>query len=173
VTIRQVRFALIVIVVVAALVFVGEALAHSLPHRSPRTIEERIHFLEHALAHHRFVVRHGAGYPKHWHSFAYGWTSRELQESERVVHEAVPAIRYVFGHYAGQAMAVARCESGSYWPDQAPHAVNGQYLGMFQMGSFARGTYGHGATALDQARAAYRYFVASGRDWSPWACKPW
>jgi len=55
---------------------------------------------------------------------------------------------------------------GSVW------AENGQYLGLFQMGDFARGAYGHGHTALEQARSAYAYFVASGRDWSPWECQP-
>lgn len=78
------------------------------------------------------------------------------------------AIRHVFGGYAEQALRVAACESGySVW------AQNGRYLGLFQMGSSERSTYGHGSTPLEQARAAYAYFVASGRDWSPWACKPW
>jgi hypothetical protein len=40
------------------------------------------------------------------------------------------------------------------------------------MGDYARGRYGHSETALGQAQAAYRYFVASGRDWSPWTCQP-
>lgn len=30
----------------------------------------------------------------------------------------------------------------------------------------------NGSTALAQVRAAYRYFLASGADWSPWECKP-
>lgn len=78
------------------------------------------------------------------------------------------AIRAVFGRYAEQALAVAWCESRyDVW------AGNGQYLGLFQMGDYARSTYGHGDTALEQARAAYRYFAASGYDWSPWACRPW
>jgi hypothetical protein len=78
------------------------------------------------------------------------------------------AIRQVFGQYAQQALAVAYCESRySVW------AHNGQYLGIFQMGSSERRIYGHSYDAWGQARAAYRYFVASGRDWSPWACKPW
>ena len=73
----------------------------------------------------------------------------------------------VFGPYCSQALRVARCESGfSVW------ATNGQYLGLFQMGGYARARYGHGASAWTQARAAYRYFVDSGRDWSPWACRP-
>lgn len=66
-----------------------------------------------------------------------------------------------------QAIRVARCESGFN-----PRAANGQYLGIFQMGASERATYGHGPGAHKQARAAHRYFVASGRDWSPWACKP-
>ena len=65
-------------------------------------------------------------------------------------------------------MAVARCESGlSLW------AQNCQYLGLFQMGSHERAVYGHGPTALAQARAAHRYFVAAERTWGPWSCKPW
>lgn len=79
------------------------------------------------------------------------------------------AICFVFGSYCSQALAVAGCESGhtySVW------AHNGQYLGMFQMGSLERRKYGHSNTALGQAKAAYAYFVDSGRDWSPWSCKP-
>lgn len=79
------------------------------------------------------------------------------------------AIRFVFGVYGSQAIAVADCETGGTF---SVYAQNGQYLGLFQMGSSERATYGHGSTALEQARAAYRYFVASGRDWSPWDCKP-
>lgn len=77
------------------------------------------------------------------------------------------AICHVFGTYCEQALQVARCESG-----YRTTAQNGQYHGIFQMGSHERQTYGHGATALAQAKAAYRYFVLSGRDWSPWSCKP-
>jgi hypothetical protein len=78
------------------------------------------------------------------------------------------AICHVFGAYCSQALRVARCESG-YSVD----AQNGQYLGLFQMGTHERRIFGHGADALVQAQAAYRYFVHSGRDWSPWSCKPW
>lgn len=99
------------------------------------------------------------------------WTSRadrrwRLRVELRDSSEA--AIRFVFGAYAAQAIAVARCESGQ---SMTPRAHNGQYLGMFQMGSSERATYGHGASRLEQARAAHRYFVASGRDWSPWSCR--
>jgi hypothetical protein len=49
---------------------------------------------------------------------------------------------------------VAYCESRfSTW------AQNGQYLGLFQMGSNERATYGHGSTAYAQAVAdRYRFF---------------
>lgn len=78
------------------------------------------------------------------------------------------AICHVFGSYCRQALQVARCESG-----YSVSAQNGEYLGLFQMGSSERRLFGHGDNALEQARAAYRYFLRSGRDWSPWSCKPW
>ncbi len=86
----------------------------------------------------------------------------------RLRNSPVKAICHVFRNYCGQALSVARCESG-----YRTNAENGQYLGMFQMGVTERRLFGHGQSALDQARAAYRYFVRSGRNWSPWSCKPW
>ncbi len=104
-------------------------------------------------------------------------TRRELarrnQETQRMRFEAqlarapAKAICHVFGSYCKQALQVARCESGVH-----TSAQNGQYRGLFQMGSNERQLFGHGESALEQARAAYRYFVRSGRDWSPWSCKP-
>jgi len=40
------------------------------------------------------------------------------------------------------------------------------------MGLFARTRYGHAWNAWAEAQAAYRYFLDSGRDWSPWTCRP-
>ena len=94
-------------------------------------------------------------------------TKRVERRLKRLMSDPRAVIRIVFGQYAGQALSVASCESGF-----RTTAVHGQYLGLFQMGSHERATYGHGSTALEQARAAWRYFVASGRDWSPWECKP-
>jgi len=74
----------------------------------------------------------------------------------------------VFGDHCQEAVAVSRCESGL-----RTDAQNGQYLGLFQMGSNERRIFGHGPSAIEQATAAHRYFVASGSDWSPWSCKPW
>ena len=76
------------------------------------------------------------------------------------------AICTVFGSYCQEALAIAKCESRL-----STSAQNGQYLGLFQMGSSERQLFGHGQSARDQAVAAHRYFVRSGRDWSPWACR--
>jgi hypothetical protein len=92
---------------------------------------------------------------------------RQVLRNIEVVNTPERAIRLVFGPYANQALTVAYCESRlSVW------ARNGQYLGLFQMGDYARSRYGHGTTPLEQAHSAYLYFVDSGRDWSPWECKP-
>jgi hypothetical protein len=77
------------------------------------------------------------------------------------------AIMLVFRERAAEAFRVVSCESGF-----STRARNGQYLGLFQMGEWERRTFGHGDTALEQAQAAYRYFAASGFDWSPWSCRP-
>ena len=73
----------------------------------------------------------------------------------------------IFGPYCGQALRVSECESGF-----RTYAQNGQYLGLFQMGVNERRLFGHGPSAEEQVKAAHRYFIASGRDWSPWSCKP-
>lgn len=99
------------------------------------------------------------------------WLKGELAKARpsRSLSSAPPAstICAVFGAYCSEAIRVASCES-----HLDVNAANGQYLGLFQMGSFARARYGHGADALTQSRAAFAYFVDSGKDWSPWECKP-
>jgi hypothetical protein len=80
--------------------------------------------------------------------------------------EPKAAICAVFGDHCQAAVAVAWCES-----HLQTAARNGQYLGLFQMGSYERSLFGHGSTAHAQALAAHRYFVRSGRDWSPWSCR--
>jgi hypothetical protein len=104
--------------------------------------------------------------------------ARRIDVLRKVIHTRVVrrlqaaspkvAICKVFQGYCRQALDVARCESRLQ-----TDAQNGQYLGLFQMGSFARELFGHGPTAQEQAVAAHKYFVASGRDWSPWSCKPY
>jgi hypothetical protein len=95
------------------------------------------------------------------------WERRYRRLVKRLRWDSRAAIRVTFGRYAGQALSVAWCESR--W---STRARNGQFLGLFQMGTYARSRYGHSHTAIGQARAAHRYFVASGRTWGPWSCKP-
>ena len=74
----------------------------------------------------------------------------------------------VFKGYCHEAINVVWCES-----TLSPFAANGQFRGMFQMGSSERARYGHSNNnAWIQARSAFKYFRASGSDWSPWECKP-
>ena len=96
--------------------------------------------------------------------------SVRAQEARRATQTPKQAIRAVFGKYADQAIRVVSCETGGTF---STTARNGQYLGLFQMGSWERRTYGHSATAIGQARAAWRYFAATGYSWRPWSCKPW
>ena len=156
-------------------VAVADARSHSLSHGRLASVEARAAFQKDALSHHRYVCRHGRAYSRRWHCAARRWTTRELRETLAIIslRDPVTAIGIVFGPYARAAVAVASCESGSYWPARATYAANGEYLGMFQMGESERRLFGHGPSAIAQARAAFRYFVASGRDWSPWTCKPW
>jgi hypothetical protein len=96
---------------------------------------------------------------------------RDARRLARRLAKAPPktAICHVFGRrYCREAIAVSWCESR-----HSTTAQNGQYLGLFQMGSYERDVFGHGRTAMKQARAAHKYFVLTDRDWSPWSCKPW
>lgn len=62
-----------------------------------------------------------------------------------------------------EAFDIAWCESR-----YSTRATNGQYAGLFQLGEPERARYGHGPTALEQARAAHRYYAVAG--WRPWPC---
>lgn len=92
---------------------------------------------------------------------------RDLRRQLELDPAVGAAICAVFGPYCGQAKTVAWCES-----HYDTRAHNGQYLGIFQMGSRERATYGHGDSAIEQALAAWRYFAASGHRWTRWECKP-
>ncbi len=163
----------------AALLLAGSVEAHSLPRQKHMSLKEQKAHQVRNLAHARGTVRFFKNHPPAsergkyeaaWHKKAIVWLKRELAETIRAILRRASApfvILSVFGKDGPAALRVAWCESRLY-----PGAVNGQYLGLFQMGSYARSRYGHGPDAWTQARAAYRYFVDSGRDWSPWSCKP-
>jgi hypothetical protein len=72
-----------------------------------------------------------------------------------------------FGPHWKEAAIVSWGEGSWHWD-----AENGQYLGTFQMGTRERGLYGHSNTLVGQVAAAAKYWRKSGRDWSPWECKP-
>lgn len=82
-------------------------------------------------------------------------------------------IRAVFGPYAGQALNVARCESGFN-----PNAVNrsSDAEGVFQfLASTWRGTSYAGYSRFNASaniHAAYQVFTRDGHSWREWQCKP-
>jgi hypothetical protein len=144
------------------------------------SLEQKIAYFKRSLRHEQQVVSflEGRQAPRtlerrselQWFRSAVRWHTRLLARySAKLtpVYSTAGAICSAFGRYCSQALAVARCESGL-----SVNATNGQYLGLFQMGDYARGRYGHGGDALTQARAAYAYFHDSGDSWGPWECKP-
>ena len=165
----------------------------SKPTRRAVTLQHRLKHKLHAARKYRSVIRFFQNHRRLLSSPEHGSTARKVLQraSRRLAHtsrniavirrvlrrrearrkaNAPPkvAICDVFGRrYCGQALSVAWCESR-----YSTTAQNGQYLGLFQMGWSERRLYGHGRTARRQALAAHRYFVISGRDWSPWGCKP-
>jgi hypothetical protein len=95
---------------------------------------------------------------------------RSLQATSRL--STIETIRLVFARYGDEAVRVADCETGGSF---SPWAKNGQYENIFQMGYNERKEYGWhtvGSPVLVATLAAYRYFLATGSDWSPWSCKP-
>jgi hypothetical protein len=160
---------------------------------APQTLEQRHTFQLNAVRKHRGTVRFFESRPWIFRSKRHGPRARaakrvaeqRLARAERNVTAlrramerrdarrlaSLPpkaAICTVFGPHCRQALAVAWCESRF-----DPEARNGQYLGLFQMGNYARTRFGHGPTPHAQSQAAHAYFVESGRTWGPWSCKPW
>jgi hypothetical protein len=85
------------------------------------------------------------------------------------------AILQTFGpRYGEQAIAVAGCETGGTFSVWAGYGS--AHTGLFQMGRREREIYAAGAGHWwgwwAQTRAAREYFVATGRTWRPWTCKP-
>jgi hypothetical protein len=76
-----------------ALIFTTAAAGHALRHRTPKTIEARVNFLEHAVSHHRYVCREGAWRlpTTRWHCLAKRWTVRELRAARASLWRHLPA----------------------------------------------------------------------------------
>ncbi len=147
------------------------------------SLDQRIAQVKRAIRRHRSTIRYYENHPRLL-SAQHGLerATRTLtvlqrtaarRDARRLVRRLAKAppktvICHVFGtRYCRQAVSVSWCESR-----HSTTAQNGQYLGLFQMGSYERQVFGHGRTAQKQALAAHKYFVLSGRDWSPWSCKP-
>lgn len=156
-------------VIVAVFLLPGSASAH-LVTKPKNDSREAIHASQNEnLAHARYVCNRGGGQHKRWACKAVVWLEREARETAPppVYSSPQAAICAVFGAHCSAAISVAHCETGGTFD---VNAQNGQFLGLFQMGSYARSRYGHSGTALGQARAAYAYFLDAG--WSPWQCLP-
>ncbi len=152
-------FTPITVVMVALILFVASAKANPL--------EELKQARQHQDG---LLVRGPAGWSLVRDVPRYQWLERRAAAAwHTITWNPFWAIRWVFGPRWPGAWNVALCEGGRPMP--SPRAQNGQYLGIFQMGSSERRLYGHGPSPLAQARAAFLY-SSGGRNWSAWACRP-
>jgi hypothetical protein len=133
------------------------------------SLDERVKHVKHQIRNDKKVLRrYLKRLDKHTNALA------QLRELQRIYAlSPIGAILYIFGSHAQEAINVAACESGGGDPRNINiYAQNGQYLGMFQMGTSERATYatiGY-SNAYQQTVAAWNYFAVSG--WSPWECQP-
>ncbi len=92
--------------------------------------------------------------------------------------QVISIIQSVFGSYANEAIAVARCESGLNPSAVNPTSINGSHAsGLFQIlyPSTWRTTSQAGASpynAQANAQAAYEIFRRDGYNWHEWSCQP-
>jgi hypothetical protein len=97
---------------------------------------------------------------------AHDWRRAHARPAADAVIPAITKAAVTYGFSPAGMIRIARCESGL---DRG--ATNGQYLGLFQLGGFARGRYldGHWTDAWANARAAARYAREAG-GFGPWSC---
>lgn len=91
-----------------------------------------------------------------------GTTAQADRSSYTVAQRAV--CHFFKGSLCATAMQIVKCETGGTY---SPWSANGQYLGIFQMGSHERATFGHGNNVWAQSKAAYDYYTAA-KGFSPW-----
>jgi len=89
----------------------------------------------------------------------------QASNSRTLYQQALRAVCFYFGPNCATAMKIVNCETGGTY---TPWSANGQYLGIFQMGSHERAIYGYGNNVWAQAKAAYAYFKAGGYSFGPW-----
>ena len=83
--------------------------------------------------------------------------------STTLYQQALRAVCFYFKQNCATAMRIVGCETGGSY---TPWSANGQYHGIFQMGSHERAVYGDGNNVWAQAKAAYAYFRVAG--FGPW-----
>lgn len=165
------RIALTAVMAIVMFGGTSTAQAHLVTKPKGETLKHHLASQTENLAHAKYVCRRGKGDHKRWSCKAVAWLTKERKETQRAIAPPIPTgspqsiICHVFGSACQAALTVARCEGGFN-----PFARNGQYLGTFQMGEYARSRFGHGWTIYEQAKAAYRYYLEAG--WSPWQCSP-
>jgi hypothetical protein len=117
----------------------------------------------------RLYARSGPGEFRSWAFRLWRGRARDSCGKVRYLNaDPVRAIRYVFRRVgeAAKAISVVDCETGGAFNTTASNG--GVYLGLFQMGPYARARYGHSWDALGQTWSAYFYYRAAG--WGPWEC---
>lgn len=87
-------------------------------------------------------------------------SATSIEQNRRVAKRAVC---HFFKSNCETAMRIVKCETGGIY---SVWASNGQYFGIFQMGSSERARFGHGNNVWAQAKAAYAYFKVAG--FGPW-----
>ena len=94
------------------------------------------------------------------------WRAVHRRPSPEDVAGSVRLAASRYGLRADGMLRVARCES-----NLQRAATNGQYLGLFQLGAYARERYLRGSwnDAYANAMAAARYAHDAG-GWAPWTC---
>jgi hypothetical protein len=97
---------------------------------------------------------------------AHDWRHAHRRPAPDAVIPAITLAARRYGLSASGMIRVAECES-----QLSRTATNGQYLGLFQLGSFARARYldGSWTDAWANATAAARYARDSG-GFGPWTC---
>jgi hypothetical protein len=88
---------------------------------------------------------------------------------------AVHAITQIFGKHAGEALQVARCESGLNPHASGPSGAAGLFQimpGTWNGTPFQPYTWAKATNTWLNTQVAYSLFRKDGYQWRQWACKP-
>lgn len=117
----------------------------------------------------RQVHRWIASKDTHWATVSLRIAKANLQKLAQSVYNVTGSVPHLICQVFGKAECANAVRVAYRESRFSINAVNGQYLGIFQMGSAERArfaTLGY-STAYEQIVAAHNYFLVSG--WSPWA----